>query len=463
MLIKRDKTGTQNKRVIYLVLFSIIIFYFIFNPDNIELHSLSIFLIGFIMVLLFFRYSSNDKNNINGGIGFIYFVFLFTFMTIGNVNYHVVNFVTNSNYYYGDIRRTNLFWIVLMSSFFFGYYIFRNKYKKLKNRTIYIINNRLVGIIFLIAGLTGSAISIGKLGFIPLLSSSYYSISASRVSEIIPSYAVLLWKCNVIASMMFVYIYLKEDKKRYILFLLIISIIQLFLLDIRFYAFITILYCLIFYYMTKKDDINIKKLLTIAIVISILMIISASFAMKRSGSINTIEASKNLNIIQSRVIYRTFNEYRQLIVLMYSYDDFLYGKGLLNIPISFPRPFFWRLFLGLDTDLIRELNSASILAKIKNTKMGLRTGIGGELYVNFGIYGALLMIFFGMFIKYLDLHMTKYDSSDIRYRFILLFQCINIYFVQGQINTYANLIMFYLYFYIVLLITSKKVRRNYVH
>jgi hypothetical protein len=73
--------------------------------------------------------------------------------------------------------------------------------------------------------------------------------------------------------------------------------------------------------------------------------------------------------------------------------------------------------------------------------MGLRTGLAGEFYINFGYWGILCMIIVGLLFGYLEKKYNKYKNNDFRKISILIIESTIIYgILVGQINTISTYI-----------------------
>ena len=108
---------------------------------------------------------------------------------------------------------------------------------------------------------------------------------------------------------------------------------------------------------------------------------------------------------------------------------------------------------------IQNLNSATIANDLLQTSKynrGLRVGIIGEFYVNFGFWGIFLMYFIGVLVKYLYVRMLTLPMLDIRFVFSIIFFSILVYALIGQINAISSSIANFVFILIFILIIAKR-------
>ncbi|HEX2780953.1 MAG TPA: O-antigen polysaccharide polymerase Wzy, partial [Gemmatimonadaceae bacterium] len=98
----------------------------------------------------------------------------------------------------------------------------------------------------------------------------------------------------------------------------------------------------------------------------------------------------------------------------------------------------WSL-VGVDKDALFALNSADVMAALSGAPVGIRVGLIGELYMNFGTLGvAIGMVLFGMLLVWLDRRMLGSDSSD-PFAPLLAVTCVLVVFtLVGQLNMFAS-------------------------
>jgi hypothetical protein len=353
----------------------------------------------------------------------------------------------------GGIETTFNYWIIYTISFFFGYYSIIGKRSNLTNKSKYIyFHSNSLGYVLAIIGLIGTIGSILNLGFVPILvegagEKRYFAdMGFSRV-----------WALNIPASVFLFSKYLKQ-KKRYDLFIFLIVISQNALFIVRYNFVFSSIACLILYATYKK--ISFRLILSGFLVLISFVIFNSLYLQQRSGQQGLLNkrGGGSLNAFQTNFLYKTFNEFRQLNVLINTYEDKLYGETFLAIPVSFfPTPFLNAL--GIDKQAIKQTNSAIILASETGAPGGLRTGLAGEFYINFGFWGALCMFIVGYILGYLDNIFHKLNPNDIRKIFVIIFQVILIYgSLIGQIDAIATSFAINILLLLILLIFTRKSR-----
>lgn len=98
----------------------------------------------------------------------------------------------------------------------------------------------------------------------------------------------------------------------------------------------------------------------------------------------------------------------------------------------------WSL-VGVDKDALFALNSADVMAALSGAPVGIRVGLIGELYMNFGTPGvAIGMVLFGLLLVWLDRRMLASDSGD-PFAPLLAVTCVLVVFtLVGQLNMFAS-------------------------
>jgi hypothetical protein len=372
-------------------------------------------------------------------------------MLFGGLSYFITCYIWPS--YYGGVERTNAFLTEGMICFALGYIIFlKNDYKMINvNTNVYRYNYLVLLLSFMILGLFGTIYSLYKIGYIPTFSGrelSYerYSSAMGEISK--------LWRLNVIVMVISFYgLIIKKKYKKLSALIFIGSALQLSFFVVRFDLFIGLISCFVLYISTKKFER--RMLVKLIIIGSLFLFFNIFFVGLRTGSLNPVQSSRHLNFFQRRIAYGTFSEYTSLVELMKSNYGNLNGRTLLNVPVAFLPKEVWEVF-DVDKDEIQEQNAALILANIKGARMGLRTGIMGELYINFGFYGAFFMVFLGIIFAKIDNLVRALNKEDIRFLFLPLFIAILLYTINGQIDSIASFISFYLYIMLILMLFSKK-------
>jgi len=350
----------------------------------------------------------------------------------GNINYYIINNVySNFNI---NLIKINIYWIL-------GIIAFTETYLYMKN----INKNKIYNIkyysfswiyIFLIITIFGTILLYRDIGFIPIIKNTrIYSVSSPLF--------IRLWSFAPLASTLSISYY-SISKKRFYLFLTILLIFISSILNQRMMFILSILTCGIAYIINKRRS----KILFIILAI-IIIIFSSIFVLNRDYKYNKtneiIFGGSNLNNIQRSLIYPFFIDWVQLGILLDSnYTEYAYGGTLLNIPISFIPANILSLF-GVDKGKIRSYNSAIIFANYQKSQssVGLRTGIMGEGYINFGLLGFLIMILIGLFVATLRLPRINQNNIDIIGYIDIILYCLTIYALIGQIDAISSLIIYY--------------------
>lgn len=438
---------------VFLVFSGLAVFTYYVVPNDILpsyfiLNSIILFLMCSFSIYLALR---RTNNTLTSGIILIGLQFLFMF--IGSINYYIVIYIFPD--YTEGMEVTQLYWMGCSLLFIVGYLIALKKSRTFKPLSTYIPAN-LVPLIwfFVILGFIGTVLGIINVGHIPVLTKGSGFMRYTG-EEGMGGIETKLWMLNLIAGL-FSFMYYQKSKKPIYLIVYLFSVLQLTVFIIRFYFILSLLLAMILYLGDKS--ITRGLIIRIAVIFIFLGFLNTFYLENRSGNENLLvmRSGRNLNDFQSRYIYSTFNEFRQLNDLIARYPDRLYGQTFLSIPISFLPSEFWDAF-GINKTEIQNLNSAILLTEVMETGGGLRTGITGELFVNFGFAGALFMIPFGYFMGYLDNLYRRTSRFDLRKLFLLIFIGIFIYatFV-GQINAVGSLIVFYLYIFIAIYFLFRK-------
>lgn len=163
-----------------------------------------------------------------------------------------------------------------------------------------------------------------------------------------------------------------------------------------------VLYVLYF----KKGILSLRKLLLTLFLISFLVFVLVS--------IRNSDVEKNLDIIDQPLISsfaeffygNTFSDYRDFAWLMGVWDgNYLYGKTYLSAFIS---------FIPSSLSEFREISnfgriSVNMIQGDVSVHPGLRPGLFGESYFNFGIFGVITIgVIWGYVNRYIDLFVNIY-------------------------------------------------------
>jgi len=437
---------------LYYIASSIVILaaFALFLPDKSVLSNIAELIIVLpIVIYLFIPKLLKGKGHKwkEANFGFIYFIVMAAIMVIGNINNFIVKYVYPS--FGGGISKTNYYWMGGMIFFAFGFIQYKNRINAKNNIRIYRkLSFGLIIFIFFLSFI-GTIYSYFSLGYIPFISGSGTGLRyTGSVADV--SLPVRLWKLCVVSSLFGFIYYIKVKKNTLILIIIVLSSIFSLFFIIRMYPFLLFITILLFIYINTK---NKKKLLIILIPLVILyFFLNHSFALYRSGhSNNPVLQEKSLSSLQ-KIIYSTFNEYRQLNIALNDYKaDPQYGLTLLGIPIGFiPAPLLSAV--NIDKSKIQKNNSAVLMANFlkSRTSTGIRIGILGEFYINFKYLGFLFMYFIGLVVGVIQKSFNKISPNDYRYGFYLLIFVILLYALIGQADAIGSLLANYLLFMILL-------------
>lgn len=432
----------SNSVIILIVCY--LFFYFALPGGMDFLEVVPIILFSTILFPIYINRFSKRKKSETVSFGMIFFIVMWVIMIIGNANYYLVLYIYPL--YTPRIINTNIYWIIGMILFAEGYFLFKGK-DNINADVIYPITNKII-IFILFLGVSGTIFLYLDLGFVPVL-------TGVRDYEIKTGGSLFgrLWGFNAFCSLL-AFIYSLYVKKFSYLFISVFTLVSTLFLNQRMMLFTT----LVAIFLVLWDYIKHKRLSFVLIGLGIFfyMLINSTFLSKRDAQLlegSNVYKATDLSEFQSKTIFTTFNEYVQLNELMESkFNEFQYGNTLLNIPAAFfPAPVL-SLFM-IDKYKIQDNNSAKIYARYTNSKIsdGIRTGILGEFYVNFGYIGILLMFFWGMLIKKLQLYSQDLAHNDFRYSISIMIFVFMLYALTGQIDGVASLAIQYLLFgYIVL-------------
>ncbi len=425
----------KNRLLLSILLLSVLyVFFAIALPKNISINEvLQVILISVILLPIYikrFKKQQNSKTNIS--FGFIYFLAMWVIFIVGNASYQIVKFVYPL--FESNISFTNWYWTLGMILFAESYLQFNIGKSNRKSKNIYPISSRFLGFVFFIS-ILGTILLFLEIGYIPIL-------KGTRIFQIESglSIAVRFWVFNSFSAILFAINFLKSKNIMY-LGLYFFTLFSSAFLNQRMMFFATLVGSfIVFWVMTK----NKKKLVIYSFLGGILyMLINVAFLGQRGDYINyrsKITTDADLSSFQSRGLVSTFNEYRQLHVLINSdFDNFQYGLTLLSVPVGFiPAPLL-RAF-GVVKHEIQLNNSAVIYADYLRSKIsaGVRTGILGEGYINFGLFGVLIMVVLGIGIKIMQKNIDYLSIYDFRFAVHILIFVFLLYALIGQIDAIGS-------------------------
>jgi len=153
--------------------------------------------------------------------------------------------------------------------------------------------------------------------------------------------------------------------------------------------------------------------------------------------------------------------YAQTVDLITRYSDYRYGETLIKSALVII-PYQLLYAVGIDKTEMRSDNSAYILAQMTSgtTSTGLRTGIMGEFYVNFGMFGSIFMILWAALLNWISAVHNRLHDKDFRKVLYYPIAASLIYGVLGQPDTISS--MFYNTFLVgfVLFLFSRRLQTS---
>jgi len=315
-------------------------------------------------------------------------------------------------------------------------------------------DSNLLIVVLTIFGLAGTLLILNAIGYIPILSG--VSLSGLRFADEMGRYGKL-WQANIVASVAAFYAIriLKTRHRKFYFFVVLFTLLQLSLFVVRFYYTLVIVAIILIYIFAREHKpLKVRKLIILFTVVVLINVLYLALREKDNAAAST---AQELSFVQTNVIYLTLINYVQLGELMYHYNDFRGGTTFLNIPITFLPYQVWEIF-GINKAEVRTDVSAILLADELNseTSTGLRTGIMGELYVNFAFLGAVFMVFVGWVIALLENWMRSMSESDVRVIFLFMLQSIMIYSLIGQIDVIAQAAFYLLTVMVPILMLCRK-------
>jgi len=404
-----------------------------------------------LFFVFFEKLRKASKSKINFGV--IYFIAMAFFMVAGNLTSEIILFMF-PHFNVTGMDNTNLFWLAGMFFFALGFILTKQKHTRNKNLKVYIFSKKYIIILFGFC-LIATFFSILKLGFIPILNSS--SGNERFFGEIASTTIIIrLYKMGVISSILATIYFFKINKDFKILLIALFSFSFMTIFFVRIFPALIIFSVGLFIISIIKNKKNIY--LTIGLSLPLLLYINTSMLDYRSNYERSSNNSGEVSQTQTSVVSFS-DDYTILNNFIRDYnDEFYYGQTFLAVPAAFIPSQVFQIFGIIKLDILHN-TSARIVAKYYNVDAeGLRIGLMGELFLNFGFYGAMFMYFLGLITKKLQYKIETTNYSDFRLGFYYLFFTIILYSIDSQIDVIGTLVSEFL---IVFLIT-KKLTKNYI-
>jgi hypothetical protein len=306
-------------------------------------------------------------------------------------------------------------------------------------------SNKLYGL-FMAMGLSATALGILRLGFVPILSVTY---SDERFFEEFGLLFTRFWGYLVYPFAYFVYSFFKSDElhKTYRIVLAVACFLPMFMLNIRYTATLATVIVILIAIEIMPKKINPKYALFLLIALLLAVEVPSFIAGKRSVESErtpyTVTGSAHSDRFLNLLIIDSFSgNYVQTIDLVTRYSDFRYGETLLNSAlVILPSQLLYAV--GIEKKEIRQDNAAFFLAQMTSGTRsgGLRTGIMGEFYVNFGMLGSVFMILWALLLNWVSSVHKRLHDQDFRRVLYYPIAASLIYGVLGQPDVIAS--MFY--------------------
>lgn len=251
---------------------------------------------------------------------------------------------------------------------------------------------------------------------------------------------------NISGLILIRYLYKKE-----LIFLLVYIFISFFALfsGARSTLLFPFINSIIFYLIARKNKLKIKNVFFLGFVFLFLVFFLDRLRMK--------DTTNSLSVLYSILYGNSFSDLRDFAwILAYWDENILLGKSYLSAFISFvPRSisdFRSAYAFGVYTDLMIGFDPL--------LHPGLRPGRFGEVYLNFGVYGIIILGFIGGYIyRYADIKIKKYIEDD-HTNYIYMYSGSFLPFFISQFYITAGFWSFYVFILILILSSILKMFFN---
>lgn len=121
----------------------------------------------------------------------------------------------------------------------------------------------------------------------------------------------------------------------------------------------------------------------------------------------------------------------------------LHGRTLGGAIVPLLPGRIWSL-VGVDKEALYSRDSATLMAEILQVDTGIRIGIMGELYMNFGLAGiAIGMLLFGAFVGWLDRRLGAATLLDPLVPLYALVTLVSVFALIGILNMFASSVVLF--------------------
>lgn len=139
--------------------------------------------------------------------------------------------------------------------------------------------------------------------------------------------------------------------------------------------------------------------------------------------------------------YLSFGEFRDFAWSLQYYDDPAHridGETIPGAVVPLLPAKLWSL-VGVDKEALYERSSAQVIAELMKVEVGIRIGIVGELFMNFGIGGVLVgMLLFGVLAGVIDHRLWTGSLTTANAPFFALLTVLAVFALVGQLNMFGS-------------------------
>lgn len=395
---------------------------------------------------IYYHFKINLKllnRDIFGNIAIVYGFILVIYIVLGGLNYSLLSlkYPGIATYRFEDGNR----YMVLCTTVYClsSIILVGGKTNVHKPKFLYTVSlSEQIYFSIMIFGLLASIIGISRIGFVPILSQTY---GDERYGGQMGSIIVRAWSYLVYPLLYYSFKMIRNRKLQANNAIYVgMCFIPLLMFNIRYYATLSIIALLFIIsdYLPKK--IKIKNILLLAIVVALAIQIP-SFILNARGSGQVkydlpVFRDRNMDRFVNLLVIDAFaGNYFQTIDLVTRFSSFRHGSTFWSVVVPLiPNPLLYAI--GIDKRAVAVDNSSFILASMTEgtNSVGLRTGIMGELYVNFGGWGCMLMPVWAFVLSSVYKAFSKLHTDDFRVVFYYYLSAILIYSVIGQMNTIGS-------------------------
>jgi len=139
--------------------------------------------------------------------------------------------------------------------------------------------------------------------------------------------------------------------------------------------------------------------------------------------------------------YLSFGEFRDFAWSLRYYEDPAHrvrGETLAGAVVPLLPGKVWSL-VGVDKASLYDRSSAQLMSELMKVEVGIRIGIIGELYMNYGIAGVLVgMFLFGLLLAAIDARLRSSTVVSSIAPFFALISVLCVFALVGQLNMFGS-------------------------